>query len=429
MSDTLFCPNCRTEIEVSAVLAAQVREKLQKEFDGEARRKDQQLAQREESLRQREHALELSTEALDQQVHKRLAQERTRLLQEAQQKAMESFALEVQDLNQQLTDVRTKLGEAQQLELQARRERTALEDEKRQLELTVTRQLDAERAKVREEALRAAAEENRLHLADKDKLIADLLSQIDDLKRVSEQGTAQRRGEVMEIVLEDWLRDVFPRDTIEPVPASFPGGDVLQHVRDASGLSCGTILWESKRTKNWNEAWLPKLRNDQRAAKADLAVLATVEMPKALTSFGNIDGIWVTNRHCLIGLAAALRYGLIEAARAKRSLEGRKTKVEVLYNYLTSSEFRQWIEGIVEAFMTMKEDLESEKRSVQRLWAKREKQLDRAALSTAGLYGDLGGILGASLPQIAHLELTAIAAEPDVEDLELAPVATDELAF
>jgi hypothetical protein len=195
-------------------------------------------------------------------------------------------------------------------------------------------------------------------------------------------------------------------------------------------------LWESKRTKNWNEAWLAKLRNDQRAAKAHLAILATVEMPRDLTTFGNIDGVWVTNRQCLIGLAAALRHGLIEAARTKRSLEGRQTKVEVLYNYLASAEFRQRIEGIVEAFLTMKEDLESEKRSLQRLWAKREKQLDRAALNTAGLYGDLGGIMGASLPQIANLELAEIAAdadisqlEPDVPSFEPATIAADDSPF
>jgi hypothetical protein len=428
MSDTLFCPNCRTEIEVSAVLADQVRDKLQKKFDAEARRKDQQLAEREQCLCQREHALEVSREALDEEVDQRLNRERTRLLQKAQEKARESFALEMQDLKEQLTDTRAQLADAQQLELQLRRERTALEDEKRQLALTVTRQLDEERTQIRDQAKTEAAEEYRLTLADKDKLVADLRTQIDDLKRVSEQGTAQSRGEVMEVLLEDLLRDVFPHDTIEPVPASFPGGDVLQHVRDATGLDCGTILWESKRTKNWNEAWLPKLRNDQRAAKAHLAVLATVEMPKGLTTFGNVDGIWVTSRHCLIGLAAALRYGLIETARTKRSLDGRKTKVEVLYNYLAGSEFRQRIEGIVEAFITMKGDLESEKRSVQRLWAKREKQLERAAINTAGLYGDLGGILGASLPQIANLELAPLA-EPDLPALEPVALAVDDSPF
>jgi hypothetical protein len=194
-------------------------------------------------------------------------------------------------------------------------------------------------------------------------------------------------------------------------------------VFDASGLNCGTILWESKRTKCWSAAWLPKLRDDQRSAKAQVAVLATAAMPDGLTTFGCIDGIWVTNHLCLLGLAAALRQGIIEAARTKRTVEGRQTKAEVLCSYLSSTEFRQRIEGIVEAFITMKGDLDSERRSLQRIWAKREKQLERAVVNTAGLYGDLGGILGPSLPQIANLELAVIAADaepPIVEPLEYA---------
>jgi hypothetical protein len=429
MNDTITCPSCGADIAVSETLAAQIRQNLRQEFDREARQKDHELAERVAEIRRQELDLKASRQSMEQEIATRVAAEQARLGEEARRQAQESVTLEMRDLEGQLADANEKITEARKAELQLRRERRELEDQKRDLELTVNRTLDAERASIREDAMHAAAEENQLHLADKDKLIADLRNQIDDLKRVSEQGTAQSRGEVMEVLLEDLLRDVFPHDTIEPVPTSFPGGDVLQHVHDGNGLVCGTILWESKRTKNWNEAWLPKLRNDQRAAKAHLAVLATVEMPKGLTTFGHVDGIWVTNRKCLIGLAGALRYGLIEAARTKRSLEGRKTKVEVLYNYLASSEFRQRIEGIVEAFMTMKEDLESEKRSLHRLWAKREKQIERAALNTAGLYGDLGGILGASLPQIANLELSAIAVEPDVPDLEPATVETDDSPF
>jgi hypothetical protein len=411
MTDTIVCPSCGADIAVSEILAAQIRQNMRQEFDREARQKDRELEQRLDEIRRQERALTAAQQLMEQEIATRVAQEQARLAEEARKQAQESVKLEMCDLQDQLADAKEKITQAHQAELQLRKERRELEDQQRELELTVNRTLDAERAKVRVDAMRAAAEENRLHLADKDKLITDLRDQIDDLRRISEQGTAQSRGEAMEILLEDLLRDVFPHDTIEPVPASFPGGDVLQHVHDLAGLDCGTILWESKRTKNWNEGWLPKLRNDQRAAKAHLAVLATVEMPKGLTTFGNIDGIWVTSRHCLVGLATALRYGLIEAARTKRSQEGRKTKIEVLYNYLAGSEFRQRIEGIVEAFITMKEDLESEKRSLHRLWAKREKQLERAALNTSGMYGDLAGILGPNLPSIANLELAPVTAD------------------
>jgi hypothetical protein len=428
MTDTIICPNCGSEIPVSETLTDQIRQQLRRQFDQEQRQKEADLVERLEGIQQKELQLEASRLALEQEVSARVAREQTRLAEEARVKALESVALEVSDLEAQLAEAKDKIVEGQKAELQLRKDRRDLEEKQRELELTVSRTLDAERAKVREEATLAAVDENRLILADRDKLITDLRSQIDDLKRVSEQGSPQGRGEVMEVVLEDLLRDIFPQDAIEPVPASYPGGDVLQHVHDSAGSNCGTILWESKRTKNWNEGWLPKLRGDQRAAKAEVAVLVTVEMPKGLTTFGNLDGVWVTNRHCLLGLAAALRHGMIEVARTRRSLQGRQTKVEILYNYLAGSEFRQRIEGIVEAFVAMKGDLESEKRSVQRLWAKREKQIERAALNTAGLYGDLGGILGASLPQINDLELAAIAADGDPIS-EPAMVGSDDSPF
>jgi hypothetical protein len=233
----------------------------------------------------------------------------------------------------------------------------------------------------------------------------------------------------MELVLEEFLRDSFPLDIIEAVPVSYHGGDVLHQIHDQGGRDCGTILWESKRTKCWNDGWLAKLRDDQRAAKAHVAVLVTTEMPKGVSTFACIDGVWVTNRHCLLGLAVALRFGMIEAGRVKRSVEGQQSKATLLHSYLSSTEFRQRIEGIVEALVRMKEDLDSERRSLHRLWAKREKQLDRAMLSTSGLYGDLGGLLGPSLPQIANFELPAAAMEQAPATLESVGAGAEESPF
>jgi hypothetical protein len=421
MTDTIVCPSCGSEIAVSATLATQIRQHLRQEFDREARLKDHDLARRLEAIQQQALQLEASRQSIEQEVSSRVAQEQSRLAQEAQAKAHESVALEIQDLEERLTQATDKIAETQKAELQLRRERREFEQRQQELELIVTRQVDEERATIRDQAKREVDEQNRLKEADQEKLIADLRDQIDDLKRMAEKGSPQARGEVMELVLEDFLRNSFPQDTVEHVPVSYHGGDVFQRVFDASGLECGTILWESKRTKCWSPAWLPKLRDDQRSARAQVAVLATAAMPDGLTTFACIDGIWVTNHLCLLGLAAALRQGMIEAARTKRTVEGRQTKAEILCSYLSSTEFRQRIEGIVEAFITMKGDLDSEKRSLQRLWAKREKQLERAVLNTAGLYGDFGGILGPSLPQIANLELAVIAADaepPIVEPLE-----------
>lgn len=410
MSDTITCPNCKTEIEISSALSSQLGEKLRREFQAEKERHEKGLAQRLVDLEKREEALTSSEEAVEQEVAARLAKQRQTLKQEAEKKAKEENALEFRDKEAELQRIKAKLEESQDKELQLREKAREIDEERREFELTLNRRLDEERDKIREDATRKAAEERQLKEAEKDKLIADLKRQIDDLKQKSEQGSQRLQGEVMELSLEDLLNRHFPHDHIAAVPKGVHGGDIVQEVHDHSGHLCGTILWETKRTRNWTDAWLPKLRDDQRAAKAQIAVLVSVELPKGVTTFSRIDGVWVTSWVCTMGLAHALRAGLIEVARAKRALVGQQGKMEMLYNYLSGAEFRHRVEGIVEAFVTLKGELDAEKRSVQRLWAKREKQLERAASQTAGLYGDLGGIIGNALPQIQHLELPTLEA-------------------
>jgi len=408
MADTIICPKCKYEIEVTEVLSSQLREQLRKDFDAELRKKEQEFQTKADDLRNREQAIEESRKTIDAEVQTRLTKERAALGKEATAKAREAVALELNEKEAELSEARTKLDQAQKAELDIRKRARELEDEKREVDLTVARKMDEERHKIRDQAKKEATDERSLKEAEKDKVIDDLRKQITDWQRKAEQGSQQAQGEVLELEQEDILRRTFPFDTIEPVPKGIHGGDVLQRVHDTSGMDCGLILWESKRTKAWSDSWLPKLRDDQRAAKAQISILVTVELPKGIAAFGYIDGVWITNRACALGLVAALRAGLIEVACAKRSLEGRQGKMEILYNYLSGAEFRHRVQGIVEAFVTLREDLESEKRAMQRIWAKREKQLDRAVTNTAGFYGDLSGIIGASLPQIEQLELPAI---------------------
>src|SRR5207245_2505770 len=317
---------------------------LQKELETQARYKESDLARREEQLRDKQQNLEASRQALEQEILTRVAQQREALLEDAKKQARASLALEMQDLNAQLSESKTKLEAAQAAELEIRKERRELETQKQELELAVNRRLDEERDTIRQEAMKQAQEENRLHDRDQEKLIDDLRRQIGDLKRTSELGSQQAQGEVMELELEELLRHHFPQDGIEAIPRGTHGGDVLQRVHDHCGKDCGTILWEAKRTKAWSDGWLPKLRDDQRAARAHLAALLTAEMPKDLASFGCRDGVWVTTRACLAGMAAALRAGLLEIARAKRSLDGQNVKIEMLQNYFSGPEFTQRVQ-------------------------------------------------------------------------------------
>jgi len=408
MADTIICPKCKYEIEVTEVLSSQLRDQIRKEYEADLRKKEQEFQAKAEDLRRREQAIEASKQTIDAEVQARLAKERVRVDQDALAKAREAVALDLKDRDSQLADAKTRLQQAQQAELDLRTKTRELEEQKREFELTLARKLDEERQQIRDAAKKEATEERALKEAEKDKLVDDLRKQIGELQRKSEQGSQQAQGEVMELELEDLLRRHFPYDDIVPVPKGVHGGDVLQHVHDPGGCLCGTILWESKRTKAWSDGWLPKLRDDQRAAKAQLAVLASIEMPKGITTFASVDGVWVTTRPCLLGLASALRAGLIEVASAKRALDGRQGKMEILYHYLSGPECRHRVEGIVEAFATLRDDLEAEKRATQKLWAKREKQLERAVANTAGFYGDLSGIIGASLPQIEKLEFPAL---------------------
>ncbi|MBN9353674.1 MAG: DUF2130 domain-containing protein, partial [Hyphomicrobium denitrificans] len=226
-----------------------------------------------------------------------------------------------------------------------------------------------------------------------------------DLKRRAEQGSQQLQGEVLELELEAMLLSRFPRDAIEPVPKGEFGGDVLHRVVGSQNQVSGTILWELKRTKNFSDAWLAKLREDQRSAKAEISLLVTSALPKGVVAFDLIDGVWVAETRCALAVAVVLRQSLIELAMARDSGEGQKTKVELVYQYLTGPRFRQRVEAIIEKISDMQTDLDRERKAMTRLWAKREAQIRGVVESTVGMYGDLQGIAGRSLQEIDGLDL------------------------
>jgi hypothetical protein len=292
MSDTVICPNCKFEIEVTEVLSAQLRSQMQKEFEAEIRKKEAAIADREKDVLRAKDEVAKAQLDIDRRVSEKLEKERKQLSDEALSKAREQVTLEICDKDQQLSEANTKLKAAQDSELTLRKERRALEEEKQTLELTLTRRLDEERAKIRETAKKEAADERQLKDAEKDKMIGDLRTQIEDLRRKSEQASQQLQGEVLEVALEELLRQQFPFDEIAPVPKGIHGGDALQTVRDGSGTVCGSILWESKRTKSWSDGWLPKLRDDQRAAKAQLAILVSTELPRSVSTLVSVTIPW-----------------------------------------------------------------------------------------------------------------------------------------
>jgi len=409
------CPHCGGKIELTEALAGPLIEAARQQFERGAREREKEIAGREAALASKGREMDQARAAMEQEVGARVKAQARAIEAQALKQAEAQVSDQLQRARQEaaakdqiLADRERKLSEAANLELELRRERQKLREEREQVELTMQRAMDQERARVRESSMREAAEQYRLAGAEKDKLIADMQAQVEELRRKADQGSSQLRGEVHELDLEATLRSRFPRDVIEPVPKGQFGGDVLQRVVSDAGMECGTLIWECKRTRNWSDGWLAKLRDDQRAAKAELAVLLTSVLPREVETFAMIEDVWVTGQKSAVPLATALRQLLMEVAGARQAGTGQQTKMEMIYQYLVGPRYRQRVAAIVEAFSVMQEDLDRERRAMTKQWAKREEQIGRVMTATVGMYGDLQGIAGRSLPEIEGLDFPAL---------------------
>lgn len=411
----ITCPKCKMEIKLTESLAAPLVESIRREYNQRLEQNNVEITKREASLCEREKEIEKEKESIDNQVNEKLKQERTKIAAEEAKKAklalgsdIDQKAKEIADLQEVLKQRDEKLAEAQKAQAELIRKQRELDDAKREVDLTVEKGIQNGLTTVREQAHKEAEDQMKLKVMEKEQTITSMQKQIEELKRKSEQGSQQLQGEVQELALEALLSTKFPLDAIEPVQKGEHGGDILHRVCSSFGQPCGTILWESKRTKNWSDSWLGKLREDQRAAKAEIAVIVSQVLPKGVETFELIDGVWVTHPKAALPVAMTLRHTLMEVTSARLSVEGQQTKTEMVYQYLTGPRFRQRVQAIVEAFSSMQEDLDKEKKVITKQWAKREEQIGRVMQSTVGMYGDLQGIAGKSLQEIDGLELQTL---------------------
>jgi len=301
-----------------------------------------------------------------------------------------------------------KLTTAQQGEADLKRREREFQDREREIPLKVEQEVSERLDQVRAAAASEASERLSLQLSEKERQIKDLATKLEEASRKAQQGSQQSQGETLELLLEDQLRRQFPFDELQPVPKGEFGGDTVHIVRDSSGRECGRILWEFKRTKIWQSAWLPKLRGDQRSARADLAVIVSQAMPPDVQHFNEVDGVWISSLSCTIPVATALRASLLQLAGQRRNAEGQQAKSELLYAYLMGAQFRGRIEAIAERWSEMQKDLADEKKATMRRWAKREAQLHTLLDSTAGIFGDVQGIAGRDLAEIQALSETLL---------------------
>ena len=389
------------------------------EFEKRLREKDAQVLQRESELQAREQSILQQQAKLQEQVasqvQARWQSERAQFIAQESQRLKAENAAQAQaaqeqtaQLQERLSAQEAKLAQAQKTEAEFLKSQRALEDERRELELTVEKRVQENLASVKARAKSEAEEAIKLQLTERELTIASMQQKIAELKQKAEQGSQQLQGEALELNLEQRLREQFMHDNIEPVAKGELGADLRHLVLAPSGQQCGTLLWEIKRTKAWSNDWIPKLKDDLRRDRADIAILVTQTLPKGIETFGLQDGVWVCSLSHALGLGLVLRQGVQQVHTARQLAQNQGSKQELVYQYLTGTQFKQRIESLVETFSSLHEDLQKERTAISRQWAKRQTQIDKLMLATTGMYGDLQGIAGKALEQIDGLGLEAL---------------------
>jgi hypothetical protein len=282
------------------------------------------------------------------------------------------------------------------------------------MDAEIDRRLNAQRQQIVEQTRAVASKDsddrNHVAIAMRDKMIADLRLEIDELRRRIDTGSQQLQGEIQELTLEAMLRSAFPRDRIVPVPKGQSGGDAIHEVLGLSGSPVGAILWECKQTKSWSYDWLRKTKQDMRTVAAALCVIATTTMPKGLEVFGHLDGVYVVEFRHVLPLAQILRRVLIEIAAIRATTKQGAAATEKLLAYITGQQFRNRMVSVMEACVALQNDLDADKRATARRWARSQHHIDAVIQSMGGLFGDLQVLLGDSLPELAGVAGTS---EPD----------------
>jgi hypothetical protein len=403
--EPVTCPKCDHEFALREGIARQTIERYEEEYEAafESERKLLRAQLEQQAEKRAARAYDARIAELQEQVAAgagSLQKLREQVVQEKEQAAAEARAeadRQAAELREELEAKGKKLAEYRAQELELRKEKQALEEARAELEIQVQRRLDEEKKRIEQQT----ADTFRLREAEYKKKIEDAQRANDELKRKLEQGSQQLQGEVLELELEEILNAAFPLDQIDAVRKGARGADVVQTVMTRSGVVCGKIIWEAKRAENWSNNWIPKLKDDQQAAGAELAVLVSTAFPAGTSEpFLQEGGVWLVRPAAIRPVAEALRAILTESQKQKAVSVGKNEKMEALYDYLCSPRFAQKIRGVVDAYDAMREDLEKEKAAMQRLWKKREAQLERITANMMGMCGELQGVADNALPQL-----------------------------
>ena len=399
-SNTTQCPNCGTDINVNELLYQELEKQAQKKYQSQLADEKNKLEKQQRMIAEQQSKIEDTIKA---QLNESLLVEKAKLkeqLQQDQAERIKAMQTELDDNAKKVISLNKAQSEVERLKREKQSLRTEIELESQKI---LTEKLASQSAKIQQQVNNQV----EFKIAEKETVINQLKQKLTEAQRQAEQGSTQLQGEVQELAIEEWLSSNFPLDTIEEIKKGANGADCIQIINTQVRENCGSIYYESKRTKNFQPSWIEKFKSDIQVKGASIGVLVTQSMPDGMKSLGQKDGVWICTYEEFKNLSKVLRQSLIQVNQAIVTQENKGDKMGMLYDYLTGNEFQMQIEAIVEGFTQLKSDLESEKRSMQSIWKKREKQIERVLLNTNHMYSSVKGIAGNAVQNVALLELDA----------------------
>lgn len=414
---SIKCPNCGTSIDVNDILKHQLEDKIRAEYQQKANQQAKDLAVKNEALDKAKTEFEAKKKQENELFAERLEQAKKvsekEITEKLKKKIEEENKDKVSTMEKELSEKSEKLRELSKMEAELAKVQREKLEMKEAIEAAAQKQLNETLAIEKEKIRKQEDDKNELKFAALQKQLEDQKKLTEEMKRKQEQGSMQLQGEVLELAIEEWLASQFPLDTIDEIKKGASGADCLQVVNTRENQNCGTIYYESKRTKAFQSAWIEKFKNDIRDKNATIGVLVTEVLPSDMERMGMKDGIWICTFEEFKGLSAVLRQSIIQLNESIQTQENKGDKMVMLYDFLTSNEFRLQVEGIVEGFSQMQNDLLKEKRAMQSIWKQREKQIDKVVKNTLGMYGSIRGIAGNAVQVVKALEI-----ETDLELLD-----------
>ena len=411
MNDTtqIKCPNCGTSIDVQDILAHQledeIKQKYQAQLVDEKKKYEAEQEKLEKAKQEFEEKRKQQNELFQERLEKQLKEDRKVLEEKLKAKLTEEQSEQFQALQKELNEKSEQVKELNRSKAEIEKLKREKSELKEAAEAEAQKKLNEVLLAEREKIRKSEEEKNELKFRELQKQLEDQKNLTEEMKRKQEQGSMQLQGEVQELAIEEWLATQFPLDSIDEVKKGARGADCIQVVNTRSRQNCGKIYYESKRTKDFHTSWIEKFKADMRERDADIGVLVTEVMPSGLDRMGMMEGVWVCTYQEFKGLSAVLRESIIQLSLAVATQENKGDKMGMLYDILTSTTFRMQIEAIVEGFSQMKSDLDSEKRSMQRIWKQRERQIEKVITNTIDMYGSIKGIAGNAIQSVKALEL------------------------